>query len=55
VIQHESDGLGVKAGVQRIEHRSGHRHAEVGFEHRGDVRQHDRDGVASADAAPGQG
>ena len=51
VVQHEGDGLGIEAGVQRIEHGAGHRHAEMALEHRRRVGQHHRDGVALADAA----
>ena len=51
VRQHEGDGLGIEAGVQRIEHGADHRHAEMALEHRRRVGQHDGDGVALADAA----
>ena len=51
VLQHEGDGLGVEPRVERVEHRAGHRHAEVRLEHRRHVGQHHRDGVAGADAA----
>ena len=54
VAQHEGDGLGVEPGVQRVQHRAAHRHAERRLVHRRRVRRHDRDGVVLADAAPRQ-
>ena len=40
--------------VQRVEHGSRHRHAEMRFEQRRHVRRHHRDRVAGSDAAPAQ-
>ena len=51
VVQLEGDGGGVEPGVDGVEHRAGHRHAVVAFEHGGRVGEHDRDGVAPSDAA----
>ena len=51
VLQREGDRFGVEPCVQRVEHCAGHRHREVGLEHRRYVGQHHRDGVADADAA----
>ena len=52
--QNERDRACVEPVVQRIEHRSRHRHAVVGFEQRRHIRRHDRDGIATTDAAPAQ-
>lgn len=54
VLQHERDGFGIQAHVEGVEHRADHRHAEMHFEHRRDVRQHHRHRVALADATAGQ-
>ncbi|MCY1506165.1 hypothetical protein D9M68_404040 [compost metagenome] len=54
VLQHEGDGLRVQAHVEGVEHRADHRHAEVRLDHLGNVRQHHRHRVATADAASGQ-
>ena len=54
VLQHEGDGLGVEAGVQRVQHRPAHRHAEMRLVHRGRVGQHHGHGVVLADAPPRQ-
>ena len=55
VAEDEADGVRVEPVVERVEHRAAHRHAEVGFEHLRDVRGHQRDGVADADPASGEG
>ena len=52
VFEHEGDGFGVQPDVQGVQHRPHHRHAEVQFEHFGNVGQHRRHRVAQADAAP---
>ena len=54
VVQHERDRVGVEPGVERVEHRSGHRHAEVTFVHLRGVGEHRRDRVAGADPALGE-
>ena len=54
VLQHEGDRFGVQAHIEGVEHRADHRHAEVRLEHRRDVGQHHRHGVALANAAAGQ-
>jgi hypothetical protein len=46
VIELECDGLRIKPGVDGVQHGSDHRHAVMGFQHGGCVRQHHRDGVA---------
>ncbi len=55
MLQHEGNGLGVQAHIQGIEYGTGHRHAEMRFEHGRDIRQHDRYRVATANAAADQG
>ena len=50
MLQHESDGVRIEPRVQRVEHRPGHRHAEMRLEHRGNVGQHHRHRVAPANA-----
>ncbi len=55
VIELERDHRGVEPGVDGVEHRAGHRHAVVAFEHRRRVGEHGRDGVAAGDAALRQG
>ena len=54
VLQHEGNGLRIEPGVQRVEHRARHGHAEMDFEHGRHVGQHDRHGMARADAARAQ-
>ncbi|MNY31886.1 hypothetical protein D3C86_1660690 [compost metagenome] len=54
MLQHEGNGFGVQAHVERVEHRADHRHAEVHFQHLGNVRQHHGHRVVLADAAPGE-
>ena len=54
VAEDEPDRVGVQPVVQRVEHRAAHRHPEVRLEQLGDIRRHQRDGVADADAASRQ-
>ncbi|MCY1172960.1 hypothetical protein D9M73_131070 [compost metagenome] len=54
MLQHECDGLGIEADVERVEHGADHRHTEMHFKHLGNVGQHHRHGVVLADTAPGQ-
>ncbi len=54
VIELEGDERRVEPGIDGVEHRAGHRHAVVAFEHRRRVGEHDRHGVAALDAAPRQ-
>jgi hypothetical protein len=54
MLQHEGDGFGIQAHVERVEHRADHRHAEVHFKHLGNVGQHHRHRVVLADPATGQ-
>ena len=54
VIQHEGDSLRVESRVQRVQHGTGHRYAEMRFEHRRHIRRHDGDRVADPDATPNQ-
>ena len=54
VIELEGDDRRIEAGIDRVQHGSGHGHAEVRLQHRRGVREHDRDGVALADAEPGK-
>ena len=42
---------GIEPRVDGVEHRAGHRHAVVAFEHRRRVGEHGRDRVAAPDAA----
>ena len=51
MIELERDRGGIEPDVERVEHRARHRHREMHFVHRGDVRQHRRDRVAVADVA----
>ena len=51
MIEHEGERGGVEPGVQRVEHRAAHRHAVMGFQHRGRVGEQRRDGVAARKAA----
>ena len=50
VVENEGDGLGVEPDVDGVEHRAGHRHAEMGLEYRRHVGREDRHGVALADS-----
>ena len=54
MLQHEGDGFGVQTHIEGVEHGADHRHAEMRFEHRRNVRQHHRHRVALADATAGQ-
>ena len=54
VAQHEGDGVGVKARVERVQHGAAHRHPEMRLVCRGDVGGHDGDRVVLADATPRQ-
>ena len=54
VVEREGDDRGIEPRIDGIEHRAGHRHAVMRFEHRRHVGQHRRDGVAALDAAFGQ-
>ena len=51
MVELEGDGIGFEANVEGVEHRSRHRHRKMHLVHRGNVRQHRRDRVATADAA----
>lgn len=51
VVEAEAEGLGIEAGVERVEHRARHRHAVMALDHRGRVGEQHRHGVAPADAA----
>ncbi len=53
--QHEQDRSNIEPRIQCVEHRPRHRHAEVGFNHRRNVGQQHRDGVAAPYAGPLQG
>ena len=54
VIEHESDGFAVEAGVQRVQHPAHHRHAEMRVGHRRNIGQHHRHRIADADAQSGK-
>ncbi len=55
MVEHEGNGFGIQAGIQRVEHGTGHGHAEMAFEHFRRVGEHRRNGVALADAIRLQG
>ncbi len=46
MIELERDRGGIKPDVERVEHGAGHRYRKVQLVHRGNVRQHRRDGIA---------
>ena len=54
MVELEGDRGRIEPDVERVQHRARHRHREMHFVHRGDVRQHRRDRVAVADAAAGE-
>ena len=54
MVELKRDGVRLEADVQGVEHSARHRHREMHLVHRGDVRQHRRDRVATADTALGQ-
>jgi len=54
MFQHEGDGRGVEADIQRVQHGARHRHTEMALQHLRRVRSHDGHGVALAYAAPGK-
>ena len=51
----ESDGFGVKPDVQRVQHRTGHRHAEMCLVHRGNILGHHGDRITRTYTALSQG
>ena len=51
MVELERDDGGVEPRIDGVEHRAGHRHAVVAFEHGGRVGEHGGDGVAALDAA----
>ncbi|MPL88378.1 hypothetical protein SDC9_34398 [bioreactor metagenome] len=51
MAEDEGHGFGIETGVDRVQHRAGHRHREMRLEHLRDVGRHDRDRVALAVAA----
>ena len=55
VVEHEGDGGRIEACVDGMEHGADHGHAVMSLEHRRRVGEHDRDGVAGADAARRKG
>ena len=50
MVELEGDDGGVETGVERMQHRLGHRHAEMRLQHWRRVGQHHGDRVALADA-----
>ena len=54
MLEDEGDPLGIQPRVDRVQHRARHGHAEMRFEHLGDVGGDDRHRVAAPDAARGQ-
>ena len=54
MVELEGDRGRIEPDVQRVQHGARHRHGEMHFVHRGDIRQHRRDRVAVADAAAGE-
>ncbi|MOA22937.1 hypothetical protein D3C78_1435350 [compost metagenome] len=50
MVEHEGDGLGVEPGVERIEHRAGHGHAEMRFDHGRRIGQQHGHAVVLANA-----
>jgi len=55
MVQHEGNGLWIKPGVERIEHRARHRHAKMRLHHRRGVGQHHRHRIVLANAMLLQG
>ena len=51
MLQDEGQRFRIEPDVQLVQHRPGHRHAVMGFQHGGCVGRHDRDRVAIADTA----
>ena len=54
VLEDKGDGVRIETDIQRIQDTAHHGDAEMGFDHRRDVRQHGRDGVAALEAVPFQ-
>ncbi len=54
MIEDEGDGGGVETGVDRVQHRAGHRHAEMRVVDRRDIGREAGDGVVLGDAARGE-
>ena len=55
MLEHEGDGRGIEADVQRVQHGARHRHAEMALQHFRRVGGHNGHGIALADAPPGNG
>ncbi len=51
VRQHEGNGFGIETGVQRIQHGTDHRHAEMTLKHGCRIGQHHGHRIPLADAA----
>ena len=54
MIEDEGEDGGVEPRVEGVEHGAGHRHAVMRLEHRRRIGEHDGNGVAALDAAPGE-
>jgi hypothetical protein len=47
MLQHETDGFRIEAQIQRIQHRTDHRHRKVCLVHGGHIRCHQRHGISN--------
>ena len=54
MIELEGDDTRIEARIDRVQHGARHRHPVMGLDHGRGIGEHDRDGVADADAARGQ-
>ena len=50
MVKNEGDHGRIQAIIYRVEHRAQHRHAEMTFQHFGNIGRHHRHGVAGANA-----
>ena len=55
MLQAEGDAGGIEAGIEGVEHRARHGHAEMGLQHGRHIGRHDRHGVALPDAPAAEG
>ena len=55
MLEDKRDRRGIEADIERIQHRSGHRYAEMRLKRLRDVGRHHRNGVAASDPARPQG